>query len=248
MADTRRQFLQRVVVAAPGLGVAFSRWRALIAAEPTTSVEPQAPKWLGELRRTKEWQKLDALWDEMSTHGGPNMRWPRDADEQAAWKGKGKAFEALKLPLADALDAVAKRMAKLGAADGSANALRVLCMRRHYHIWRSRYSMATCYSMTYIGGLNSSSCAGLEKQFASLQQLKARGKLTPGAMAKAAKLIAERAEILSQTDSMQGHYDREKWEALMAKIDRQTGGLKPDVPLSQQATDCASMVVELARE
>jgi len=246
--DTRRQFLEYIATVGPGLWAAFAQWRTLAAAETATPAMPQTPEWLPELCKAKEWQELDALWDEMSKHGGPNLRWPRDAEEQKVWRTKGKLFEALKQNLTETLDAIAKRMAKLGASDGSEHTLRVLCMKRHYHIWRSRYLMATCYKPSYIGHLTSRSCTDLEKQLAALEQLRAQGKLTPEATAKAAQLIAQRAEILAQADAMKGRYDREKLNALRQKIDQQTSALKPDVQVSQQAADCGRMVVELTRD
>ena len=244
---TRREFMQQIAAAAAGLWPAFAQWRNVCAAEAQGQTTQPNLKWLGELRKTKEWRRLDRLWDEMTTHAGLGMRWPRGAAEQQVWRAKAKQFDALKESVTEAVDAVSARMAALGANKESGEALRTLCSSRHYHIWRSRYMMATCYKPSYIGHLTSRSCSDLEKQFATLRQLQGQGKLTPAALEGAAKLIAQRVEVLRRAQGASRGQDRQKINDLMESLGRQTGSVPAGFPVSPPSTECATIAVELTR-
>ena len=125
-----------------------------------------------------EWAELGRIWREMSMH--------RRGDTRHTSKTGEAIFKGIKEKMLEALDAV----------DPSPE-LRALFEERWYHVWRSRYFMATCYKMSIEGSAAMRARGDVEKQVQELEALAEEGNISEKTLKRAAKAMAPAAEYLS---------------------------------------------------
>ncbi len=84
----------------------------------------------------------------------------------------------------------------------TAAALEAAFRDRYFHIRRSKYSMASCYEMTMLGGSLQASRAAMEEQANVLNDLAKRGKLPSSATEKARAVLAKELAFQMQANEL----------------------------------------------
>ncbi len=176
----RRRFLVLAALGAATLVGASRRvgLGGLFAAEGEEPTKLGVFAWLG------------AIWQTMTRHITGKLK------DREAFESLGKDMEKA---LAD-LNALSEK-GELSAE--SASAVGTAFRERYAHVERTRYVMATCYSMSSLGGAMARSRGLMEQQVQTLDELAAGGKLTPEAEAKARSVIAVQVAFLSQLRTLQ---------------------------------------------
>ncbi len=147
------------------------------------------------------WRELGRLWRELSAHA-------RGKYEREDGEAKLKALE----------PEIAEALAALPAWAE----LQTLFEERAAHVYRERYCLATCYSMSAWNPMRAR--GDVETQMTALQKLVEEGALTREAAEKAAHAVAADAEYLTRLRALDEETDPQRRDEFRPVHDQYTDG------------------------